>query len=379
MVYNNLRRVKHMLKLLKPTKYKILLSFLTLILLSFFPIIPNRWQVEYYPVGLETGFQFVPLIEFPFALISYIFGRNGDFRFAATNSINIFLFSISSIFLFLLIYLIVSIIPNVKRLIIGLILVGLIFFLYNQLMFHRSNLKNIPETLDASKEFLVQMELYPKNKKYDVHLELQNLSKSSDVEVLDNQFNISNNYSKKIDFSATPASTDNKYKLIAYVSPSSSSLLNSFGQLYSYLLGKVESNSFSIEVTSQDFNVDIFKNLKRQRNNNDADTFLWFPFTNLDVYSGLEKLCLEKGRCFELAWSGDRVKFYNGYTWAAKQYGTNNIITKKSLLYCEFHGKGTQRINLEIRENGKIVGSGLYEYEVLNGVDDEFSLCGTNE
>lgn len=201
-----------MFSLFKPTRQKIILSLLTLIVFSFFPVIPNKWQVEYYPYGSETGFQFVPLIEFPFVLINYILGRYGDFRFAATNSINIFLFSISSIFLFLLIYLIVSIIPNVKRLIIGLILVCLTFFLYNQLMFYRSNFKNIPETLDASKEFLVQMQLYPKNKNYDVYLELQNLSKSSDVEVLDNQFNVSNNYSKKIDFSATPTSINNKYK-----------------------------------------------------------------------------------------------------------------------------------------------------------------------
>lgn len=220
-----------------------------------------------------------------------------------------------------------------------------------------------PRSVGSTDKFQVEVELQPPGKAYSYSLFLKNAKGGSSMGRIGGSLQPkSGKITENINLNQYPFTTTDSWVIEAV----GYSLFHS---------RSTTSEPISINLSSENIEVKISGKDKTTRRSGESDYISWSHiFYGIDVTRGLKELC-EKGRCFELIWSGEGVQFNEKY-WESKP--VNTVTTQITSLKCTFRGSGKQSIHLQIKENGKIIGEDTYTYTV-SGIGTEQSICQIND
>lgn len=223
-------------------------------------------------------------------------------------------------------------------------------------------ISNYPKGIGSTDKFQVDVELLPADKAYSYSLSLKNAKDGSSMG------GIGGSLQPKIG-KITENVNLNQYPFTS----TGNWVIEAVG--YSLFHRKTTiSEPISIKLSSENIEVKISGKDKTTRRSGESDYVSWSHiFYGVDVTRGLKELC-EKGRCFELTWTGEGVQFNEKY-WELKP--VISVTTQIKSLNCHFQGSGKQSINLQVKENGKVIGEDTYTYTV-SGIGDEPTQCQIN-
>ncbi|MFC1726913.1 hypothetical protein ACFL0Y_00100 [Patescibacteria group bacterium] len=243
-------------------------------------------------------------------------------------------------------------------------------------------LSDYPQKVGSTDKFNLRVELLPVDKAYPYSL---NLIKATDQSVMGM---IGGSLDPKIG-TETVSIDLNGYPFTA----SGTYLIQAKGFTF-FKTKTYYSEPISIELSSENIPITISSKEKKIRTQNEEDFLRWSHiFYGYDVDRGLVEMCEKEERCFELTWTGQGVKFLKS---AFKKVGIDEngreilgnvsindpedfedkLTTQLTSIECLFRGIGPQAITLEIKENGKSLGTDTYGFEV-QGKESLPTICRT--
>lgn len=226
------------------------------------------------------------------------------------------------------------------------------------------NILNYPKNVGSTDKFPVEIELQPLGKAFFYSLFLKNARDGSNMGMIGGSLQPkSGKITENVDLNNYPFTATDQW------------IIEAVGYSMFHQSKITVTEPITIALSSKNIEVKISGRDKLTRKSGESDSISWsHTFYGVDVTRGLKELC-DKGRCFELIWTGNGVKFNEKY-WELKPVGS--VTTQIPSLRCEFRGSGKQSIHLQVKENGKVIGEDTYQY-IVSGIGSEQTLCQIND